>query len=154
MPGDWFNKLPLNSIDNFEALGRMFLTEFLPWRTRKRPWVYLLAIKQRHDETLKEFIARFNLEKMAVEIPTNDTVFAALYSGISPEGPLMTKLGWKQPSTLQGLMDIVEEFINEEEIEEILKAMASSRRHREKDEEILKAMASSRRHWEKRKRRG
>jgi len=51
-------------------------------------------------------------------------IFAAIYQGISPEEPLMKKLIQKQLSTLKGLMDKVEEFINQEET---LKAMASSR---------------------------
>jgi hypothetical protein len=41
----------------------------------------------------------------------------------------MKKLARKQPSTLQGLMDKVEEYINQEET---LKAMASSRLSRDR----------------------
>jgi hypothetical protein len=41
----------------------------------------------------------------------------------------MKKFAQKQPSTLQGLMDKVEEFINQEEM---LKAMASSKSSRER----------------------
>jgi hypothetical protein len=51
-------------------------------------------------------------------------IFAAIYQGISLEEPLMKKLVRKQSSTLQGLMDRVEEYINQEET---LKAMANSR---------------------------
>jgi hypothetical protein len=40
-------------------------------------------------------------------------IFVALYQGLSPEGLLMKKLAKKQPSTLQGLMNKVEEFINQ-----------------------------------------
>jgi hypothetical protein len=39
-------------------------------------------------------------------------LFTVIYQGISPEEPLMKKLARKQPSTLQGLMDKVEEFFN------------------------------------------
>jgi ubiquinone/menaquinone biosynthesis C-methylase UbiE len=69
-------------------------------------------------------MARFNREKATVEDSTKDMIFAAIYQGISPEEPLMKKFVRKQPSTLQGLMDKVEEFINQEET---LKAMTSSR---------------------------
>jgi len=55
-------------------------------------------------------------------------IFAAIYQGISPYEPLMKKLVRKQPSTLQSLMDKVEEFINQEEM---LKSMDSSRLPRE-----------------------
>lgn len=68
-------------------------------------------------------MAQFNLKKLAVEEPTNDLVFATIYQGISVEEPLMKKLARKQPSTLQGLMDKVEEFINQEDTQ---KAMSNS----------------------------
>jgi len=55
-------------------------------------------------------------------------VFVAIYHEISSKESLMKKLARKQPSTLQGLMDKVEEFINQEET---LKSMASSRLARE-----------------------
>jgi hypothetical protein len=71
-------------------------------------------------------MAWFDQEKMAVEDPTEDKVFSTLYQVISPEEPLMRKLAQKQPSTLHGLLDNVEELINEEET---LKAMARSRLH-------------------------
>jgi ubiquinone/menaquinone biosynthesis C-methylase UbiE len=73
-------------------------------------------------------MARFNRKKVTVEDPTEDMVFAAIYQGISLEEPLMKKLVRKQSSTLQGFMDKVEEFINQEET---LKSMASSRLPRE-----------------------
>jgi hypothetical protein len=69
-------------------------------------------------------MARFNREKVTVEDLTEDMIFAAIYQGISPEEPLMKKLVWKQPNTLQGLMDRVDEYINQEET---LKAMTNSR---------------------------
>jgi len=71
-----------------------------------------LMLQQHGNETLKEFMAWFNLEKIAVEDPTNYMIFVALYQGISLEGALMKKLARKQPSTLQELMDKVEEFVN------------------------------------------
>jgi hypothetical protein len=98
------------------------LTEFLAFRTQKKLSGYLLRLHQRSSETL--IVTSFNREKMVVEEPTEDMVYAALYQDILPEEPLMKKLARKQPSTLHGLMDKVEEYINQEET---LKAMASSR---------------------------
>jgi len=39
----------------------------------------LLRLHQRNNETLKEFMAQFNREKMTAEDPTEDKVFATLY---------------------------------------------------------------------------
>jgi len=66
---DLFRKLPLNSVDKFKELCKIFLMEFL-----------------------NEFMAPFNREKMAVEDQTEDMVFAAFYQVISPKEPLMKKL--------------------------------------------------------------
>jgi hypothetical protein len=121
---DWFKKLPPNFVDQFKELSKIFLTEFLAFQTKKKPSGYLLSLHQQSNESLKEFMARFNGEKVMVEDLTKDMIFATIYQGISPEETSMKKLVRKQPSTLQGLMDKVEEFINQEET---LKAMASSR---------------------------
>jgi hypothetical protein len=61
------------------------LTEFLALWTRKKPSGYFLTLHQRRNETLKEFMARFNREKITIEDPIEDMVFATLYQGISPE---------------------------------------------------------------------
>jgi hypothetical protein len=148
---DWFRKLPPNSVDQFKELSKIFLTEFLPFRIMKKPSGYLLSLHQRSNESLKEFMAQFNREKVTVEDPTEDMVFAAIYQGISLEEPLMKKLVRKQPSTLQGLMDKIEEFINQEET---LKSMASSRPPREtapekKMKEFRKAIGEEQRQVKK-----
>lgn len=64
-----FWKLTPNSVDKFDDLGKKFLTQFLATRVRKKPSRHLLTLRQRDDESLKEFIVRFNLEKMDVENP-------------------------------------------------------------------------------------
>lgn len=60
--------------------------------TWKKPLGYLLTLQKRSNETFKEFMAWFNLEKMAVEDSTDDMVFSAFYQGLSPQGPLIKKL--------------------------------------------------------------
>jgi hypothetical protein len=41
---DWFRKLSPNSIDKFKELSKIFLTEFLTFKTQKKPLRYLLKI--------------------------------------------------------------------------------------------------------------
>jgi hypothetical protein len=50
-------------------------------------------------------VTRFYREKITIENPIEDMVYATLYQGISPEEPLMRKLARKQPITMQGLVD-------------------------------------------------
>jgi hypothetical protein len=109
---DWFRKLPPNFVDKFKKLSKIFLTMFLAFRKRKKPSGYLLTVHQQSNESLKEFMAQFNREKIKIKDPTEDVVFTAIYQGISPEESLMKKLAQKQLSTLQDLTDKIEEFIN------------------------------------------
>jgi hypothetical protein len=125
---DWFRRLPPGFVDKFEGLDREFWGQFMAVRMPKKPLGYLLMLQQGSSETLKDFMACFNSKKMTVEDPTDDMIFAPLYQGLSQEGLLMRKLARKQPSTMHGLMDKVEEFINQEET---LKTMISSRRPQE-----------------------
>jgi hypothetical protein len=57
---DWFRKLSLNSVDKFKELSKIFLTKFLAFQTRKKPSEYLLTFHLHNNETLKEFMTRFN----------------------------------------------------------------------------------------------
>jgi hypothetical protein len=86
---DWFKKLPPGSVDKFEGLGREFLGQFMAARMRKKPLGYLLMLQQGSNETFKDFMARFNSERMTVDDPTDNKIFAVFYQGLSPEGPLM-----------------------------------------------------------------
>jgi hypothetical protein len=109
---DWFRKLPPNFVDKFKKLSKIFLTMFLAFQKRKKPSGYLLTLHQQSNESLKEFMAQFNREKITIKDSTEDVVFTAIYQGISPEESLMKKLAQKQLSTLQNLTDKIEEFIN------------------------------------------
>ncbi|XP_059434176.1 uncharacterized protein LOC132167275 [Corylus avellana] len=129
---EWFRSLAPNSVATFEDLARIFLTHFLGSRERKKPSRYLLTLHQREGESLKEFMIRFNTEKLKVENPTDGVIFSAVYNGISPDEPVARKIARKQPNTLQELLDKVEEFINEKET---LKAMRSAQKTPKKLEE-------------------
>jgi hypothetical protein len=52
---------------------------------------------------------------LEVEEPTDELVYVTIYQGILSTEPVMRELIWKQQKTLQGLMDKIEESINEEE---------------------------------------
>jgi len=64
---DWFKKLPPKSIDSFDALGRKFLIQFLTGRIRNKPYSHLLTLGQHDNESLKDFIMRFNQVKLSMD---------------------------------------------------------------------------------------
>ena len=88
---DWFTGLPLKSVGTFKELGRLFLTQFLATRKRKKSVTCLLTLRQGKEETLKDFMLRFNKEKLEVDSPDDKTILNALMQGIRAEGSLDRK---------------------------------------------------------------
>jgi hypothetical protein len=72
---EWFGNLSPKSIDNFDTLGRQFLSQFLVVRRRKKNSAYL-----------------FNWEKLTVERLDEQMILSALTNRIRIEGPLMVEL--------------------------------------------------------------
>ncbi|XP_059450815.1 uncharacterized protein LOC132181583 [Corylus avellana] len=132
---NWFRKLPPGSVDKFEDLGRVFLTQFMTSRIRKKPPSYLLTLKQHSDETLKQFITRFNLEKTEIEEPSDDLIYSAIYHGLLTKEPVMRKMARIPPSNLQELMSKVQEFINEADVLEAIDSTRHSRQKEDKNKE-------------------
>jgi hypothetical protein len=66
---EWFGNLKPQSIDSFDMLGCQFLNQFLAIRRRKKNPAYLLSLVQRKAKSLKDYLQRFNQEKLTVESP-------------------------------------------------------------------------------------
>jgi hypothetical protein len=75
---DWFTGLPSKLVDSFKELGYLFLAQFLTTRKRKNNITCLLTMCQGKDESLKDFMLRFNKEKLEVESPDKKTMLNAL----------------------------------------------------------------------------
>jgi hypothetical protein len=115
---DWFTRLPPKSVGTFKELGRLFLTQFLATRQRKKNATCLLTLHQGKDESLKDFMLRFNREKLEVDTPDDKTLLCALMQGVRGEGPLKAEVGRKNVNkvTLPQFMELMEEFIHQEEL--------------------------------------
>jgi hypothetical protein len=66
---DWFTELPLKLVSNFKELGCLFLTQFLATRKMKKNVTCLVTMRQGKEESLKDFMLRFNKEKLEVDSP-------------------------------------------------------------------------------------
>lgn len=66
----------------------------------KKPTQYLLTLKQKETESLKNYVNQFNQEKLTVDDPKEDMVLAALFNGVRAKGPLMAELARKPLTTL------------------------------------------------------
>lgn len=60
----WFNSLEAESIKSFTDLASMFISRFIAGVTAERKTSYLETVRQRRNEFLKEYVARFNSEAL------------------------------------------------------------------------------------------
>ena len=117
MAKDWFTRLPPKSVGTFKELGRLFLEQFLATRKWKKSVTCLLTLRQGKEETLKDFMLRFNKEKLEVDSPDDKMMLNALMQGIRVEESLMAELARStQEVTLPRFMKLTEEVINQEEL--------------------------------------
>jgi len=79
---DWFRKLPPNSICHFKDLERIFLTQFMAGRVRRKPSGSLMSLHQGPEESLKYFFMRFNQAQLEAETATDNFIYRALFQGI------------------------------------------------------------------------
>ncbi|XP_062170604.1 uncharacterized protein LOC133876353 [Alnus glutinosa] len=112
---DWLRNLPPRSIDNFDTLGRKFLTQFVSGRIRRKPRGYLLSVRQGPNKYLKDYLWRFNQKKLETESAPDDFIYGAIFQGLKKDGPLMADLVLKPPKDLYTFMVKMDRYINQEE---------------------------------------
>ena len=56
----------MSSIVNFEQLSDSFVHHFIGGQRHKRPTSYLLTVRQQEEESLRDYVKRFN--KVVLEI--------------------------------------------------------------------------------------
>ncbi|KAL0312866.1 UNVERIFIED_CONTAM: hypothetical protein Sradi_5685900 [Sesamum radiatum] len=93
---EWFTSLRGGSIETFDQLIQKFTFHFASKRKQKRSATYLFNIRQKEDESLKNFIGRFNNETLEVQDLRID---------------MMGSTGGRKQ-----LMRITQKYIDEEEI--------------------------------------
>jgi hypothetical protein len=93
---EWFGGLPANSIDSFEDLAKTFLTQFLASKKRKNTLQYMLALRQGETESLKDYLQRFNKERVEAEDMSESVVLTAAINGLWHKGPLSSN--WQKDS--------------------------------------------------------
>ena len=78
-------------------------------------------MRQGKEESLKDFMLRFNKEKLKEDSPDEKTMLNALMRGVKADGPLMAEIAKSSQSiTLAQFMNKTEEYINQEELVGIL----------------------------------
>ncbi|KAL2246226.1 UNVERIFIED_CONTAM: hypothetical protein Sindi_2890800 [Sesamum indicum] len=79
---EWFTNLPRGSIESYEQLVQKFNFHFASKKKQKRSATHLFNIRQREDETLKNFMGRFNNETLEVQELRIDMLVSILIHGL------------------------------------------------------------------------
>src|SRR5436189_2714809 len=82
---DWYNNLPRGSITSFRNLTFLFCNQFAAGKKMKRDSTFLLSVTQRGNEKLRDYIQRFNKERLDVEGCTDDVAKVAFIAGLDKE---------------------------------------------------------------------
>jgi hypothetical protein len=84
-------------------------------RVRRKPRGYLLFVRQGPNESLKDYLWRFNQEKLDTKSARDDFIYSAIFQGLKKDGPLMAELALKPLKDLHTFMIKVDKYINEQE---------------------------------------
>ncbi|KAL0404137.1 UNVERIFIED_CONTAM: hypothetical protein Sradi_2054500 [Sesamum radiatum] len=64
----WFNQLPVGAMGSFQEFRSLFLHQFASSRKLRKTELSLFAVRQKDNESLKEYLQRFNAA--ALEVPS------------------------------------------------------------------------------------
>ena len=78
----WFSRLTPNSICTFKELSAQFASHFIGGHKYKKSTACLMSIKQREDETLRSYIARFNKEALLIDEANDKILVSAFTNGL------------------------------------------------------------------------
>ncbi|XP_077251921.1 uncharacterized protein LOC143891169 [Tasmannia lanceolata] len=120
---DWYSRIKLNSISNFDDFGDDLVRHFMSSRRPRNTTMSLMALRQEDNEPLKAFVIRFNRE--ALQVPNLDPSAAAnaLLAG-AKSNDFRRSVAHRNPHSLADLMAGAEEYIS---VEEMLAAIDSNR---------------------------
>ncbi|XP_071909730.1 uncharacterized protein [Coffea arabica] len=110
----WFQGLAPRSIRNFPELARQFVARFVSSKTYSKNATHLMAIRQRPDESLRNFMTRFNTESLQVRDKDEKVVMAAFVNGLRIE-EFFYKLAEEPPENLEELLSRAHVAANAEE---------------------------------------
>ncbi|KMZ68651.1 hypothetical protein ZOSMA_234G00260 [Zostera marina] len=112
----WYTNLPHNNINNFEELRHKFLEAFNHLIRRKTVQGALLNVKQKTNETLREYVKRFAETLNRVEQPSGSAAIMAFKVGLRP-----TRFAVKIAENLPiNIADLFEKAYNAMDIEKML----------------------------------
>ncbi|XP_075497954.1 uncharacterized protein LOC142535740 [Primulina tabacum] len=112
----WFNLLRPGTIKTFQDFARAFLHQFASSKKHPLTALSLFNVKQQEQESLRDFVKRFN--KMVIDVPsaTPDILISAFTQGLRG-GDFFKSLVKKPPATFEELLARAEKYMNVKEVQ-------------------------------------
>ncbi|VFQ85727.1 unnamed protein product [Cuscuta campestris] len=114
---DWVNHIPAGSIRTWDELGLRFLEHFAGNCRPKKHFTHLASVRQKHGESLKNFLIRWRKESREVE-GTDDNSRLAMFTAALQDGLLHTDLTTHPPDTFEEAMVRAGRYVTLEERKE------------------------------------
>ncbi|XP_075670091.1 uncharacterized protein LOC142639838 [Castanea sativa] len=127
----WFSRLAPNSIGTFKELSAQFASHFIRGHRYKKSTMYLMSIKQRKDETLRSYIARFNKEALSID-EADDKILVAAFTNDLRKGKLLFSFYKNDPKTMSNVLYRATKYMN---VEDALLARKEKPKKRKRQED-------------------
>ncbi|XP_021738353.1 uncharacterized protein LOC110704846 [Chenopodium quinoa] len=112
---DWFNNLENGAIHSFQQLAEMFVGQYVSNSVRQRTSGELMAVTQKADESLRDYIRRFNNEANTIPRLQQEIAVMALMNGLN-DSEFKRYLTRKNQPTLAAAFNKAHDYIKSEEL--------------------------------------
>ncbi|PWA61286.1 gag protein [Artemisia annua] len=110
----WYDNLSSGSINSFHELRDKFRTNFLQQRRFQKTQAEILGIRQRTDESLRDYLGRFGKETLHMTDRSDAMMTGAFISGLRP-GRFFKDLIARPPKSMEDLFIQAHNFIRADE---------------------------------------
>jgi hypothetical protein len=110
----WIKKLPPGSIDSWDSFQDIFVKNFRSTCNKPASFEELRACRQKHDESMRKYIQRWNIIKNSAEDISDESAIDAFVAGIR-RGDFIEDLGRTNPKTISALMEIANRWADGED---------------------------------------
>ena len=106
----WFHKLPRGSINSFNELWVVFVSQYMCSIRQKWNISSLQAILKREDESIRDFTRRFRQAVQQIDIYNMDAVLQNFRRSFGPTTPFFQSLSLDPSATMEELYRRADKF--------------------------------------------
>ncbi|KAL0409469.1 UNVERIFIED_CONTAM: hypothetical protein Sradi_1881300 [Sesamum radiatum] len=129
----------MGAIGSFQEFRSLFQHQFASSRKLRKTELSVFAIRQKHNEPLKEYLHRFNTA--ALEVPsTTQEVKASIFSQWLLDGNYFKSLAKKPVSKFDALLACAAKYINMENVQTAKKEVEGKRERRRRRTPPLRSL--------------